>query len=59
MHGLEFCGKYESLCVILHADIQVDEHQLMRMLFFFQRMILASFSKIKCPYVCFISVFLI
>ena len=43
------CG---SIC-ILHADIQLDQHQLLKMLSFFcHNMVLPSLSKIKCSKVC-------
>ena len=42
-------NKYGSICILLHADIQVDQHHLLKMLSFFHCMVLASLSKIKCP----------
>ena len=42
--------KYGSVYVLLHADIQLYQHNLLKMLSFFHCMVLASLSKIKCPY---------
>lgn len=42
----------DIFCILLHADIQWDQHNLLKMLSFFYCMILASLLKIKCPYVC-------
>jgi hypothetical protein len=44
--------KYGSMFILLHADIQVDQHHLLKTLFkkiFFDCIILVSLSKIKCP----------
>ena len=37
--------KYGSICILLHADIQLDQHHLLKMLSFFHCMVLASLSK--------------
>jgi hypothetical protein len=44
--------EYESICVLLHADIQLDCHHFLKMLSLFQCMVLASLSKFTCPEVC-------
>jgi hypothetical protein len=44
--------RYGSICILLHADIQLDHHHLLKMLSFFHCIVLASLSKIKCLYVC-------
>jgi hypothetical protein len=45
--------EYESICVLLHADIQLDlYHFFMKILSLFHCMVLASLSKCKCPEVC-------
>ena len=44
--------KYESIFILLHADIQLDQHHLLKMLSFFHCMVLDSLSKIECPEVC-------
>ena len=41
------CDRYEYI-YILHADIQLDQHQLLKMLSFFHCIILASLSKVRC-----------
>ena len=43
--------KYGSICILLHADIQLDQHHLLKMLSFFHCMVLASLSKYRCPWV--------
>ena len=40
-------GKCGSTCFLLHVDIQLVQHYLLKMLSFFHRMALASLSKIK------------
>jgi hypothetical protein len=44
-------NKYGSICILLHADIQLDQHSLLQVLSFFHYMVLASLSEIKCPWV--------
>jgi hypothetical protein len=39
--------KNGSICILLHADLQLDQHHLLKMLSFFHYMFLASLSKIK------------
>ena len=45
-------NKNGSICIFLHADFQLNQHHLLKMLSFFQWIVLAPLSKIKCPYVC-------
>jgi hypothetical protein len=49
--GLEFHegGKYGSIFILLHVDIQLVLHHLLMILSFSYCMALASLSKIKCP----------
>jgi len=42
--------KYESMCILLHAHIQFDQHHLLKMLSVFYCVFLASLSKIRCLY---------
>jgi hypothetical protein len=44
--------KYGFICILLHADIQLGQHHLMKMFDVFDCMVLASLSKIKCPWMC-------
>jgi hypothetical protein len=45
--------RYGSICILLNADIQLDQHRLLKMLsFFFHCMVLLFLSKIRCPQVC-------
>ena len=37
--------KYGSICILLHADIQLDQHHLLKMLSFFHYMVLTFFVK--------------
>jgi hypothetical protein len=37
--------KYGSMCILLHEDIQLDRHNLLKMLSFFHCMVLTSLSK--------------
>jgi hypothetical protein len=37
--------KYASICILLHVDIQLDQHHLLKILSFFNYMVLTSFSK--------------
>jgi uncharacterized membrane protein YwaF len=42
--------KYGSICILLHADMQLDQHHLLKMLsffLFFHCTVLASLLKIK------------
>jgi hypothetical protein len=41
--------KYGSVFIILHVDIQLGHHHLLKMLFFPHCMVLAYLLKIKCP----------
>jgi hypothetical protein len=41
--------KYGSTCILLHADIQLVQHHLLKMLSLFHCVVLAFLSKIKCP----------
>jgi hypothetical protein len=41
-----------SVFILLHVDIQLVYHHLLKILSFFHCMVLASFSKNKCSYVC-------
>ena len=36
-HGLQFCSGFTngSICILLHADIQLEQHQLLEMVSFF------------------------
>jgi len=43
VHG----DKNGSICILLHADLQLNQHHLLKMLSFFHWMILAPLSKIK------------
>ena len=47
--------KYGSICILLHADIQVDQHHLLKMFSLFHCMVLGSLSKIVCRCYRFIS----
>ena len=50
--GLKFVqgnSKYGSICILLHADIQLDQHHWMEMFSFFHCMVLGSLVKIKGP----------
>jgi hypothetical protein len=38
---------YGFICILLHADIQLDQHCLLKVLSFFHYVVLASLSKIK------------
>ena len=42
--------KYGSMCILLHEDIQLDRHNLLKMLSFFCCLVLASLSKMKYLY---------
>ena len=42
--------KYGS--IILHTDSQLDQHHFLKIFSFFQYIVLASLSQIKCPKVC-------
>ena len=42
-------GKYGPICIPLHADSQLDQHHLWKMLSFFYGMVLVSLPNIKCP----------
>ena len=45
--------RYGSICILLHAGIQFDQHHLLKMWHFFSQCVfLASLSKIRCPYIC-------
>ena len=39
--------KNGSICILLHADCQLNQHHLLKMLSFFHWMVLAPLSKIK------------
>ena len=39
--------KYGCICILLHTDILVDQHHLLKMLSLFYCMVLASLSKNK------------
>ena len=41
--------KYGSIRILLHADIQLNDHHLLKMLSFFHCIILAILFKIGCP----------
>lgn len=41
--------RYGSICILLHADIQLNQHHLIEEASFFHCMILASLSKFRCP----------
>ena len=41
-------NKYGSNCILLHADCQLDQRHLLKMLSFFHCLVLATLSKIKC-----------
>jgi len=43
--------KNGSICILLHAGFQLNQHQWLKMLFFPVK-VLAPLSKIKWPYVC-------
>jgi len=40
--------KYGSIFIVLHTDIQLDQHHLLKMFSFFHCVFLASLSKMKC-----------
>jgi hypothetical protein len=44
--------KYGSICILLHANIQLDQHHLLKMLSLFHCVVLAYLQKIKCLLVC-------
>ena len=44
IHG----DRYESICLLLHVDIQLCQYQFLKILCFFHFIILASLSKIRC-----------
>ena len=48
LHGNR-CG---SIYILLHADIQLDQHHLLKLLCFIHCITLTSLSKIRCPQVC-------
>jgi hypothetical protein len=53
--GLVFqqCDNNESRCILLHADIQLEQHHLLKMLSFFRTVwFVPSLSKINCPQIC-------
>jgi hypothetical protein len=39
--------KNGSICILLHADLQLNQHNLLKILSFFHWIVLASLSKIK------------
>jgi hypothetical protein len=43
--------KNGSICILLHADCELDQHHLLKMMSFFYCMVLYSLWKIKWPYV--------
>ena len=47
--SFEHGDRYGSVCILLHVDIQLYQHHLLKMLSFFHCIILATMSKIKCP----------
>ena len=47
VHG----DRYESICILLHVDIQLCQHHFLEMLSFFHCIILFSLLKIRCSYV--------
>lgn len=51
---LEFCAeqKHGSIIILLLADIQLDQHRLLKMLIFFYWVFLESLYKIRCPQLC-------
>ena len=44
--------KYTSLCILLHRDMQFEQHHLLKILHFFQCMVLASLSNVRCIDLC-------
>jgi hypothetical protein len=46
--GFKQGDKYRSICTLLHAEIQLDQHYLLKMLTLFYCIVLASLAKIKC-----------
>ena len=44
--------KCVSIFILVHRDIQLDQHHLLKMLLVFHRMVLASLSKMSFLYVC-------
>ena len=45
-------NRYVSICILIHADIQLCQHNLLKMLSIIHFIILASLSKIRCSYLC-------
>jgi hypothetical protein len=41
--------RYISICILLHADIQLEQHYLLKTLSFFHCMVSNSLPKLKCP----------
>ena len=48
LHG----DTYGSIFILLHVDIQLDQHHLLNMLSFFHLIFFASLSKIRCSKMC-------
>ena len=44
--------KNELICILLHANLQLNQHHLLKMLSFFHWMVLGPLSKIQWPDVC-------
>jgi hypothetical protein len=41
--------KYESICILLHTDIQLDQQDLLKMLLFFPLYSFGFFISSQCP----------
>ena len=44
--------KYGDICILLHADLQLDQYRFFKVLSFSHCMVLDFLSKIKCPWIC-------
>ena len=42
-------NRYGSICIFIHADIQLCQHQLLKMFSFVHCIMLASLLNIRCP----------
>ena len=51
--------KYRSMFILLHVDIELAQHHLLNMFSFLHYMVMASLSKMKCPFCVFYSITLI
>lgn len=46
------CDRNTSSCILLHADIKLDQHHLLEMFSSFHCLFLNSLLKLRCPQVC-------